>query len=279
MESDRKSEIAVGITVTLALLILVFSLYWGKGKDFFSDQIELTVRFDDIHGLEQGDPVLVRGIRMGQISSITLVEDYAEVRLIIDEQTPLYSDLKITIQNREMMGGKQLVIDPGSSGTPADIGRVFDGATLGDIGTILVDVKTILANVDSLVFDMRSFIKQDRLSTTIDRVDKLIEESRLLISENREGIRSSVRRIDRMTEQIESDSLVSRLNIMIAQLDSTADMMKTIAMRVDSDEGTLGKLLRDRWLYDQLLKTSVDLDSLITDLKQNPKKYVRFSLF
>ena len=100
-----------------------------------------------------------------------------------------------------------------------------------------------------------------------------------ILSENRQGLRLTVNRLEELTQAIHEDSTVIRIGDLVTRLDSTVYLMKCIAVKMESEEGTWGKLLQDRWLYDQLLKTSADLDSLITDIMKNPKKYIHVSVF
>jgi phospholipid/cholesterol/gamma-HCH transport system substrate-binding protein len=82
-----------------------------------------------------------------------------------------------------------------------------------------------------------------------------------------------------MTRALHDDSTAYRFGNIVSRLDSTVLLVKQVALRMESQEGTVGKLLGDRQLYDRLLKTTAGLDSLITDIKANPKKYVHVSVF
>ncbi|MCJ7812005.1 hypothetical protein MUP95_01630, partial [bacterium] len=96
---------------------------------------------------------------------------------------------------------------------------------------------------------------------------------------NRQGLRATMQRFDQMTQRFQEDSTITHVGNVVTQLDSAVYLIKKIAVQMEQGDGTFGSLLRDRVLYDQLLKTSCNLDSLITDIKTNPKHYIHFSLF
>jgi phospholipid/cholesterol/gamma-HCH transport system substrate-binding protein len=277
--AERKAEVLVGITVTLALLILLFGVIWGKGIDIFSRRVNFTVRFEDVQGLEKGDPVLVRGIKQGEVERIVLRAKYAEVRLWIRENIPIYSDLRIAVEMKELLGGKQITIDPGKNGQPVDFHQPFYGEMRGNIKELLMSTERTLSRTDSVVWHLKAFFEQDRLSKVLQSIDEVTNQAKEILTENRQDIRLTVQRLEEVTRAIHEDSTAIRIGDLVTQLDSTVYLMKSIAVKMESEEGTLGKLLRDRWLYDQLLKTSSDLDSLITDIMKNPKKYIHVSVF
>ncbi|MFH1943134.1 MAG: MlaD family protein [bacterium] len=276
---ERKAEILVGVAVSAALLILVLSIIWGKGMNVFSGRVRLVVRFEDVGGLGKGDPVLIRGIQCGEIEHIVLEHDFVEVRMWIREDVTLYSDCRIVVESRELIGGKQVVIHPGTSLQFADMNGVFRGETKGDVGDLFVNVEAVVARADSVLRQVEDFVRKNRLNKALESVEALTSQAQALVSENRKGLQLSVERLDQMTRDLQEDSTVFHFGNVVTRLDSTVRLMKNIALRMDSEDGTFGKLLRDRWLYDQLLETTANLDSLIADIKNNPKKYIRFSVF
>ncbi len=276
---ERKSEVLVGITVTVAIIVLTLSVIWGKGISFVSHKNRLVVRFDNVAGLEKGDPVVIRGIKQGEVENRILKPTCAEVRLWLRDNVPLYSDLEITIESPELMGGRQIKICPGKSNKPVDFSKVFYGKTQGDVADLVVRIDNAVSKVDSLFLKFRDLLGKDRLSRILQNVEETTDQAKLMVQENRKALRLSLERLDDMTRQLQEDSTVIRIGDIAVKLDSTVYLMKLVTMRMEKEEGTLGKLLRDRDLYDQLLKTSADLDSLVTDIKAHPKNYIHVSVF
>lgn len=279
MMAERKAEVLVGFTVALALLILVLGVIWGKGVEFLARHAFLTVRFEDVRGLEKSDPVLVRGIRQGRVEKVVLRNEFAEVRLRIREDVPLYSDLRITVEDRELMGGKQVAIDPGKSGRSVDFRRVFYGETRGDVRMVLVKAEDVLSRADSVFLQIETFLEEGRLSRVLQNVEETTDQAKKILAENRRNFRLTVERLEKLMRGLQEDSTAVRLGVVVTELDSTICLMKRVVLQMENEDGTLGKLIHDRWLYDQLLKTSVNLDSLIDDIRANPKRYFHVSVF
>jgi len=279
MMAERKAEVLVGFTVALALLILVLGVIWGKGVEFLARHAFLTVRFEDVRGLEKSDPVLVRGIRQGRVEKVVLRNEFAEVRLRIREDVPLYSDLRITVEDRELMGGKQVAIDPGKSGRSVDLRGVFYGETRGDVRMVLVRAEDVLSRADSVFLQIETFLEEGRLSRVLQNVEETTDQAKKILAENRRNFRLTVERLEKLMRGLQEDSTAVRLGVVVTELDSTICLMKRVVLQMENEDGTLGKLIHDRWLYDQLLKTSVNLDSLIDDIRANPKRYFHVSVF
>src|SRR4030042_2856854 len=118
MDKEKKQELWVGVTVFLAMLVLVLGIVWGKGASVLSNRRMYKARFETVLGLEGGDPVMIRGTRQGQVKKINLTARDVEVDFWIYENTPVYSDALCAVESEELMGGKQLSIEPGTRGTP-----------------------------------------------------------------------------------------------------------------------------------------------------------------
>ena len=279
MTAENRTEVLVGVIVTIAVMILILGMIWGKGMDIFSSRMGLHVRFDDVRGLKRGDPVFVRGVIKGEVERISLVSDFVDVHFWLDKDVMLYSDLKISIENQELMGGKQLTVYPGISGESADINCIFYGDSRADLVRLLNEIELTISKVDSVLEKTNRFMEKDPLSGILENIEETTLLTSKILSENRRGLRLTVERLDEMTRVLERDSTIVKMSRLVTRLDSTVLIMKRIALQMESEEGTIGKLLEDRWLYDQLLKTTSDLDSLLLDIKNNPKKYIHFSLF
>ena len=144
---------------------------------------------------------------------------------------------------------------------------------------LMMRAEEILGRVDSTVVLLNGFLEQDRVTHVLIGFEEVARDIRTLVAENRQGLQSTIDRMDALTRTLEADSTFTHLGRVITGLDSAVIQMRRIAEQMESEEGTVGKLIQDRWLYDQVMKTVVDIDSLITDIKANPKKYVRVSVF
>jgi phospholipid/cholesterol/gamma-HCH transport system substrate-binding protein len=192
---------------------------------------------------------------------------------------PLYSDFTVAVEMEELMGGRQIVIDPGTSGRPADPNKPVKGTSQGDAMELIVRADEVLSRADTLFQQVSALLDTDRFSRVFKNLEETTGQAKTMLAENRRGLRLTVDRLEAMTRSLHEDSTAVRLGTVVARLDTTAGLMRQVARRMNREDGTMGRLMKDRDLYDQLLKTTTDLDSLITDIKTNPKKYIHVSVF
>lgn len=145
--------------------------------------------------------------------------------------------------------------------------------------TMFTKVEAILNRADTTLGKLNTFLDTDHINQVLRSVEQTTDQARFILTENRQPLKSTVDRLERITRTFEEDSTLLRTGTVIARLDTTVQLIKQITLRMETEQGTLGKLLHDRWLFDQLLRTTNDLDSLILDIKANPKKYIHFSIF
>ena len=279
MPKHRTVEIAVGLFVIVAIVCLLLGILWGEGHSFFSSQTRVAVRFNDVQGLEAGDPVLIRGITVGQTEQIILKPDYAEVLLRLDSEIALLTDIQVRIANSDLMGGKQVSIDPGSTGRPLQSTDVVWGEARGDINQLLVQADGLVANMDSLLSGFLPAIQSGKLDQTLGHLEKTTRELQGLLSRNTRKLDQTVDRFEKASRQMEKDSTLVNLGYLVQRMDTTVQLISGLARRIENQEGTMGKLVRDPTLYKELLQTTREMDSLVTDIKQNPKRYINVSVF
>jgi len=277
--TERKIEIVVGLFVFLAIVIVVLGVIWGKELDFWSQRLHLIVRFDDVQGLDPGDPVIVRGIRLGEVKQVSLHPQYVEVSLWLKQDIPLSTDSQVSIENKEIMGGRQVVIYPGESDQLLKNGDVLVGSSLGQFNLLFSDAHAVILRMDSVFQQIQKSWDSEALVQTVRNMETATNQTSKLISETRRDLQLTLSRLEGMSETWEEDSLSLRFSRLVTNLDSTATMMHQVSSRLQDENSTLGKMLYDKQLYDQMLLTTSKMDSLITDVKSNPKKYIHFSLF
>ncbi len=277
--NERKTEIFVGLFVTLAMVGLIAGVIWGKNLSLFSKRQRLAVRFDNVRGLEVGDPVVIRGLEMGGVEGVQLGPGYVDVSLWVEKDVPLYSDLQAVIEPKEIMGGKQITLFPGTGREPAAPGTVYYGLERGDFGVLLAQSERVLFRLDSLLSKTSEALKPQKIDEILKNMEVATNQTRMLISETRQPLNDGIRHLAAISKQLDADSTVARVSVLIAKLDTTAFLFQQIGRRIEAQEGTLGKLVQDKALYSQMVNTTGRLDSLITDIKANPKRYLHVSVF
>lgn len=296
--SSKGIEFKVGIIILLGLIILSASLYWLQGYKLERNAQIITVMFDDVGTLAPGDKVTVSGVRRGRVSQLSLTDQGVEVKLLLYKDVVLRKDARFVIKNMGLMGERFIAIIQGVDTT------LFDKsvAAIGQYDTGLPDVMGLMGEMvtelRNLVFAFRRNVGSDSTLAKLDRTVNSLEEVSAsmagYLSRNEKQMDNTIenffkasRNLNKLLEQNTSkiDSTTERFARMSGRLESFVDQLDTLSMsarefadQMNSQEGTLQLLLEDRRLYDDLRKTTDNLDDLINDIRANPKKYINLTV-
>ena len=301
-----KREVKVGVFAVAVLLAAWFGARFLKGSELFSNNYKYYAYYDQVGGIQTASHVMIYGVKVGSVTKVTLDEDPSkgvELELSIDRRYRIPADSKAKIFSNGVMGGKAVDIVMGSSPE-----YIEDGGTLAsEVGVDIID----MAGSELEFFKGKITEVVGSLTTTLNGINSLLEDNSKNLNSivaNVDGITASTDEILRdqkthLKEAIASlnlfaqslgdntehiDSIMSNLDAFSAQLaeadlvsevESTVEHLNAVLAAADAETGTVGKLLNDAELYDNLSAASDNLSLLLADLKANPKRYVHFSLF
>lgn len=282
MKDQRKTEIKVGITVIIGIIIFIWIIGWAKNFSLSSNENIIDVRFKNVSGLEIGDAVTVNGVRKGYVDDMVVNSESVNIKLRIDNSIQLKSDASFSISMLDLMGGKKVDIIPGTSMEPFNYDVQHEGTFNSDIpalmtlvgsyqeeltniitatGTALTslnqyltdpqinsDLKNSLSNLNSLLVDVKKALNENdqNISKLIQNSVELTEEAKSFISQNRDGINSSL--TDLKTLLAKSDSLVSKFN--------------RLTDETTTQQNNLGKILYDEELVKSIKNSLTQLEEL-----------------
>ena len=292
-------ELKVGSIVILAGLILFFGIVWVKDYKFNVNRYEYSVLFPNIGTLEVGDPVSVLGVKKGEVRKIVLSGNDVLVTFNLTDDVDLRGDAKFTVMNIGLMGERFINIIPGVSsvhldllypvhgfydtGIPEVMGMM--GAAIDEVrhlvaileGTVgtpaaTTSIKNIIANMERISSDLRMLTEEnkEKMAQTVEDLSVSSARMRSFVDRNEQKLQGT---LDNFNEASGNFAVIS------GRMDSLSMSVQNLISEMEAGRGTLGKVLKEDSLYQSLLKTAVDLDSLLTDFKANPKKYVHFSIF
>ena len=297
--AGRNTEIRVGIAVIGALALVICGVTWLSDARLARKRRVYNARFSDVGGLATGDPVSVNGVSMGKVLDITLRPGGVNVKFAIDRGVRITRNSSVNVRNTGLMGEKFIAVD-----------LAEDGPSYGDRDTILGYYETGVPEVISQMGDALHSLQ--RVSDQVDRLLALAEERGTLrktlhnvegasvdlqatIAENREDLRQTAQNLREVSSQLRTlvqeknavvtrtvdrlDTTTGRADTLITHLDEAAARFASLANKADSDSSTLGMLLRDRDLYNQMHGSMRQLNELVRDIKENPHRYLKFSLF
>jgi phospholipid/cholesterol/gamma-HCH transport system substrate-binding protein len=137
MKDQRKTEIRVGATVVIGILIFLWILGWAKNFSLTSNYRPVLVTFTNVTGLEIGDNVSVNGLRKGFVYQMTSKGDQVIVKLSVEKDVDLREDAQFSISMLDLMGGKKVGVYPGKSPVPMDFNKMQYGIFYSDIPSVM----------------------------------------------------------------------------------------------------------------------------------------------
>lgn len=303
----------LGLLIIACLAILIWGINYLKGIDILRSNVQYYVLYDKIDGLVESSPVNINGYQVGQVSDIRFLEDYSG-RLIAT--LSLRGDFKIgkgsvaKIVSSDIMGTKSVKMEIVRSNEYYQENDTIPGATESDLKEqvsmqvlpIKAKAEELLASLDSAVTVFTSvFNKQTRenltesfenINYTIAHIEAISAELERIIEagkinsivENIDSISGSVTKnsgnVTRIIQNLSavSDS-IAHLNVspVFNDLKASVAGINDIMQKLNSNENSAGLLINDKALYQNLNKLTGSLDLLLQDVRNNPKRYVRFS--
>lgn len=294
--NKKVNEFAVGLTVFMAFIVLIGGVIWGKQVEFGGKYKSYTVVFSEVYGLKEGSSVLVRGVNKGKVGSIRLLSSNAEVVLAIDKTIDIYPDADVVLFSPQLMGGRQITIDPGKTGTPLADGSVLQGVVPAGVGEVLAESGEVLENISGVILQLKTissridslFVESElvqQVKTSTDNFRFLSEDLRSNLTDASETMLYTSQRL-RSTSDDLHEVVSGNREIMVStlmELETIATTTKNVTERLDnitsaiqSEEGTVGKLVYSDSLHATLVTTLTSLEGLITKLK---KEGVKVSIF
>ncbi len=293
-----KIEIRVGLTVLGAVLVLTIGLMWLTNFSFEETHYTVQVRFPHIGMLETGDQVSVFGIKRGKVQELQLDGNRVLATLELANDVKLKQDAQFTVKNLGLMGECYVDVQPGESDEPLDISQRVEGRYDEGLTELTSVLGPMVDEMSELAKALRASVASDTslsgMVKTIQNAQDISRELKATVEENRPQLSSaledfsaaarSLREIAATSEeQIEQvvdrmDTTSAALTQFVSQLDTMSTQVNTLLERVDRGEGTLGLLVHDDELYNQLKTASQNLETLIADIRANPQKYVQVQI-
>lgn len=305
------NETKVGILATVAIAILVLGYSFLKGNDVFTSENTYYATYDQVDGLTVSKPVFVNGYQIGRVSGLTL-RSTGDIltEFKIDKKYDIPENTIARIASTDLLGSKAIVFELGNASTYAD-----NGDTLrADIQQNIMDkvepvqkkAEAVFLMLDSVLTSINNTVNPNfqrnvnrslasiantlqTLENTAGQVDGMVgaEKSKISgiltnlesISKNMEQNNARISAVFANMETITDNAAKLDFTETMAKADKAVADLQSITNNLNQGDGSLGKLLNDDSLYNNLEDASKSLDKLIVDMKENPKRYLHFSVF
>lgn len=313
----NKSVYIVALSFISALALSVWGFNFLKGKDVFSKVRVFYATYYEVGGLVKSNPVMINGLRVGQVSDIYFHPSNngsIVVELSLSTRFPIPSNSVARIFSSDLMGSKAIDLQMGDGQALA-----MDGDTLltameaslkdevnAQVAPLKKKAEDLLSSVDSLVMVIQTILNENakenimsslqNISTTFKNLESTSANIDTLVVSEKNRIASILYNIELITRNFErnsaefdriignmavfSDSLAATdLPGTIRKADSTLNQMAYLLKQLNEGEGSAGKLLHNDTLYYEIERTAAEMNKLLEDIRLNPKRYVKISLF
>lgn len=290
-------EVRVGLMVVTAIFVLYFGLNFLKGIDVFSPINDYYATYDNIDGLVPSSPVLIKGYKVGQVEEV--IYDFTKqtafiVRISVSKDIRIPKGAKIELFDNGLMGGKavQIVYDPlqanGAVYAAGDTveSSVGTGLMAQVAGDLMPQIQSVAQQADSLLRSLRKVMDGKELNNSLASIESTTSnlatssnELKKLMKSDVPGILKDVNIITTDLKKVSGNLSAVDFAATFASINHTLVNLQLVTDKMNGSEGTIGLLINDKRLYNNLANTVESADKLLVDLKASPKRYVHFSLF
>lgn len=289
-------EIKIALVAIVGILIMYFGINFLKGMNLFSTNNTYFITFDDIQGLGASTPIYADGYKVGSVDGLEY--DYKEngpikvkVDIIKDLRIPQGSKAEIV---KDLMGNLQVnLLLANNPRERVEPGGIIPGAVNGGMmdkaANLVPVVEKMLPKLDSILTSVNALLADPALAASLHNVETITsnltvstrELNTLMAGLNKQvpGMIGKANGVldntNRLTANLASLDVQGTLN----KVNQTLESAHQFTEKLNSNQGSLGLLMNDTKLYDNLTSTMGHADSLVIDLKAHPKRYVHFSVF
>lgn len=296
--NNVKKEVIIGLCAVIALAVLFFGIEFLKGVNVFKPANFYTASYTNVAGLQVSAPVTLNGFKVGQVRDIRYEYDnpgHVAVELSLDKELRIPVGSKAVIE-QDLLGTSTVALHLSASKDFHEVGNRLIGETAagmldGVSGDLMPKINAILPKVDTLLTNINLLVANPALQTSVSRLDNItlqLEGTMRSINgtagmlppvvRNVDGITSNVNTITADLAELSGQLKNLPVDSLLDNLMVVSENLKALSNELDNPNSTLGALTHDRQLYDNLNAASASLDSLLIDVKRNPKRYISIKL-
>ncbi|MDO5460365.1 MAG: MlaD family protein [Bacteroidales bacterium] len=294
MKKINKSprELWVGLLGILALAMIYMLINFFKGVSIFNEGDKYYARFHDIGEIVKSSPVYINGYKVGNVSDITY--DFKEVNNVyiemsLDKRLQIPQGSYAMIVNKTLgsstinlvMSQKEVFLQPGDT-----LYGTLNAGAIHEAGNMLPQITSLLPKVDSILVSLNNVLSNPALNNSVNNIEQLtIQMNRTtallnnILSEDIPQATDKLIEIEDDLLQVSSQLSEVDYTKLMNSLEASISNIQQITASLNNGEGTAGMLLKDSTLYTRLNETCEAATMLLEDLRENPKKYVHFSVF
>lgn len=289
-------EVQIALVAIVGIVVMFFGLKFLKGMTLFSTADSYYAKFTNVAGLSVSSPIYSNGYRVGVVEDVIYnYEGSNEIVAVLGLNNKMHLPKGTTAEiSKDLMGNVELNLILGPN--PVDqmevgdtiFGHIQQGA-LAKAGEIIPQIQMLMPKLDSILYNVNMLLSDPALSNSVHNIDQITANLSTTTNELKHLSANLKTQMPGMMEK--ADNVLANTNTLtknlsdldiamtMAKVNNTLQNVEQMTAKLNSNDGTLGLLMRDQDLYRNAASTMGHVDSLMIDLKQHPKRYVHFSIF
>lgn len=300
---NLSNEVKVGITVLLAFLVAVVGFRFMRDVPIFRQTVEISTTFDRGDGISRGSIVYVRGVKVGSVRSVALTpSNSVQVVMQLDGTTRVPKGSVAQLTSLGIVEGKSIVIQFGDSDEFVEFGDSIEGVYVESMAEVLGSrSEEIAGDVSESLSELNTFLRQLNIafddetrvsvSETLESASRATQQIASILEGKQQEIDSAIDAGSRMLSQLDTLATESRPQIesIMAAIEENVNELETVRKeleiatsnlneileKINGGEGTLGKLVNDPALYENLNSLTVEVNELVKGINENPGRYLK----
>jgi len=291
-------EFKVGIIGLLGLFILYFGSNFLKGIDFLVSTKKYFAIYENVDGLIVSNPVIVNGYSIGRVSDINILQELENkilVTLDINDDLVIGDTSLATLSSNDVLGSKAIILSIGNTSNPLEEGDTIRAAVdrglselIENAGPITNNLSVTISRLNDLLLSLQG--SGSLISSTLNNLNDVLNSANSVIENNESNLNTTFQNLANLTESLNNE--IGKIDPLLSSIQTTFDELNKIEFEktfnqidillssmnnvfydIESGKGTLSKLLKEDSLYNNLNKTAMDLDKLLSHINENPKHF------
>ncbi len=315
MKISKTSKI--GIVLVLSFMVLVWGINFLKGRDIFRTEKVYIARYKNVAGLEPSTIVQLNGLKIGYVREVYFAEDLSGdliVKIAVFNKFPLPLGTVAEIASNDLLGSKIVKLNLGKSSKfyqhndtiKSKIESDIKSQVAEQIAPIKAKAERLIVSLDSIVSGVTLLLNSEtrqsisksveQISVTMENLAKISGDLSVVVNDQQHNLSASIVNLKEMTDQFNNDSKAlgkiinnfstisdsinpAEIKSTLHHLDKSVAGFETLLTNINEAKGSLGMMIKDSTLYNQLAESSNNLNQLLIDLKKNPHRYLKVSAF
>ena len=294
-QNKKNTEFKVGLFTIMAIFIFIASYMWFTEALQSKNMTIVKVKFHNAGNIEVGSSVTVSGVKKGRVKKIEVAQDGVVIDMQVKIDFSLKQGTQFSVIESNLMGDVQVEIIPSTIGEELDLSLIQNGEKryglmklVSELSSVVVDFQMI---IDKIAGD-GNFVMQ--LGSVIDTTQMVIGKINKSLDKNTEEFEKLIQNANQLTAKLNklvttneesisnslerSSEVIASVNSTLDDIKDTSTSIRKITDKMQNEKNTINKLMNDEALYENLMRSSARLDSLLKDIKDNPKRYFNIKI-